>query len=329
MKSRRTFIKELSILVSGVPIILSCNRHFYSSGKVRIGFFSGVGYPELEAAFFDELNKLGFREGENIQIEKRYSRPNTSDSSSMAAELTSLDLALIVAVSLPLALEVRKANPRMPMVIGTCPGMVSNGFAKSLERPGGIYTGLDELPPGVTSKRLQLLKSAAPSVSNVALLSTTPGKGGHETQLSDAATTAANLGIKVKPYRATSLAELQKALADLVNDGMNGMLCFQGVLSVNNRKLITDYVAEHTIPAIYQATLIAEAGGLMTWAPDLQQQFREAAHYVAKILKGAKPATLPIKHPEKYYLTLNATAAIKIGLTFPSDILAQADRVLS
>ncbi|MGZ5221805.1 MAG: ABC transporter substrate-binding protein [Chitinophagaceae bacterium] len=329
LESRRRFIKEFSIWAFAVPIILSCNRHLHPSRIVRIGFFSGVGFPELEDAFLQELKKLGFREGKNIQIERRFTRPNTNDSSVMAAELANIDLAFIVAVSLPLALEVRKANPRMPMVIGTCPGMVSNGFAHTLERPGGIYTGLDELPPGITSMRLHLLKTAAPKVSNVALLSTTPGKGGHDTQLSDAVKAAGELGIKVKPYRATSLPELEKALENLVTDRMNGMLCFQGVLSVINRKLITDYVAEHGIPSIYQATLIAEAGGLMAWAPDLPQQFREVAHYVAEVLKGAKPGDLPVKHPEKYYLTLNANAAKKIGLTFPPDLLAQATRVLT
>jgi ABC-type uncharacterized transport system substrate-binding protein len=104
----------------------------------------------------------------------------------MAAELAQMDLALIVAAALPFALAVRKANPSMPMVIATCPGMVSNGFAQTLDRPGGIYTGMDELPPGVTARRLSLLKTAAPAVTRVALLSTTPGRGGHEAQVADA-----------------------------------------------------------------------------------------------------------------------------------------------
>jgi putative ABC transport system substrate-binding protein len=246
----------------------------------------------------------------------------------MAPELSKMDLTLIVVTALPLALEVRKANPKMPIVIGTCPGMVSNGFAESLERPGGIYTGMDELPAGVTSKRLQLLKKTVPAITRVALLSTTPGKGGHETQLSEAITTAAELEIEVKPYRANSLVQLEQALQAISDDTMNGLLCFQGGLSLVNRKLITDYTAQKQIPAIYQATLFVEAGGLMSWAPDLLQQSREAAHYVAQILNGAKPGDLPAKHPEKYYLTLNSSAAKKIGLVFPADIVTQATRVL-
>jgi putative ABC transport system substrate-binding protein len=246
----------------------------------------------------------------------------------MPAELAQMDLSLIVVGALPFALEVRKNNPNMPMVITTCPGMVSNGFAETLEHPGGIYTGMDELPTGVTIKRVQLLKEAAPAVTRLALLSTTPGTGGHEIQLSEAQKTAATLGIEVKPYRASSLPQLEKALKDLISDGMHGLLNFQGGLSLANRKLIVDHAEENKIPAIYQATLFTEAGGLMSWAPDLLQQYREAAHYVNEILKGAKPGDLPVKHPEKYYLTLNASSAKKIGLTFPENILAQASRVL-
>lgn len=328
IKCRRRFIKDVSILVCAAPFITSCNKYFRSSKMHHIGYLSGAGFPELETAFTEELSKLGFREGKNLIIQRRFSRANTTDSSTMAPELAQMDLALVVVTALPLAIEIRKANPRMPMVIGTCPGMVSNGFAETLEHPGGIYTGLDELPPDVTSKRLRLLKIAVPAVDRVALLSTTPGKGGHEIQLADAQKTAPELGIEVKPYRATTLAELEKALSDLSKDGRNGLLSFQGGLSVVNRKLIVDFANEHHIPAIYQATLFAEAGGLMAWAPDLPQQYREAADYVAKILNGAKPGDLPVKHPEKYYLTLNASAAKKIGFTFPPDIVAQATRVL-
>lgn len=328
VKTRRTFLQELTFLACAATGMTFFKSHLQPSGLFRIGYLSGAGYPQLEAAFTEELHKLGFSEGQNIFIERRFSRPNSADTIVMAAELARMDLALIVAGALPFALEVRKANPAMPMVIATCPGMVSNGFAQSPERPGGIYTGMDELPPGVTSKRLRLLKTAAPTVTRIALLSTTPGRGGHETQLSEAEQTAAELGIEVKSYRAASLAELEKALANLVADGMNGLLSFQGGLGLSNRQLIVDFVAQQRIPAVYQATLFAEAGGLMAWAPDLVQQYREAAHFVEKISKGAKPGDLPVRQPAQYYLTVNTSAAKKIGLTFPKELLAQATQVL-
>lgn len=323
LRTRRDFLRKASILACAVG--MSSFKNFSQTyGTPKIGYIAGAGFPQLESAFIEELNKLGYAEGQNIFIEKRFTRPNTSDSRSMAAELANMDLALIVAAALPLALEVRKANPKMPMVIATCPGMVSNGFAQSLEKPGGIYTGMDELPEGVTSKRLQLLKRMAPGITSVALLSTTPGVGGHEIQLHEAEKTAAALNITVKPYRATTRAELEEALARIVADEMKGLLSFQGGLALVNRQLIVDFVAQHKIPAIYQATLFAEAGGLMAWAPDLVQQFRETAHLVDKILKGVKPGDLPVKHPAKYYLTVNTATAKKAGLVIPNEILAQA-----
>jgi putative ABC transport system substrate-binding protein len=294
----------------------------------RIGFLMGAEFTSLVAAFKEELHKLGHIEGNNLIVETRLSRPNSSDVVAHAAELTGMGLELIVAAALPQALEVRKASPTMPMVVGTCPGMVSNGFAKSLEHPGGNVTGMDELPPGVTAKRLRLLKTAAPNVSRIALLSTTPGRGGHEAQLADAEQTAATLGVTVKPYRVGSFTELEPALAALVNDGMNGLVNFQGGLSLVNRKLIVDFAAKHGLPSIYQATPFAEAGGLMAWAPDLHEQFRIAARYVDQILRGAKPGDLPIQHPSRYFLTVNASAAMRIGLILPPALLAQADRVI-
>ena len=239
-----------------------------------------------------------------------------------------MDLDLVVAGSLPPALEVRKAAPALAMVIATCPGIVSNGFAASLDHPGGHVTGIDELPPGVTAKRLKLLKIAAPHLSRIALLSTTPGRGGHEVQLADAQQTAADLGVSVKPYRAASLRELEVALTALVDDGMQGIVNFQGGLSVINRQLIVDFAAKHRLPAMYQATMFAEAGGLMAWAPDLEEQYRVAARYVDQILKGASPGDLPIRYPSGYFLTINATAAKALGMVFPPALLVQADRAV-
>jgi ABC-type uncharacterized transport system substrate-binding protein len=324
--SRRSFISLLGAFGSVLPLRAMSEHGFV--GVRRIGFLPG-SEPSLRTAFEDELQRLGYVNGGNLVIETRVSRLNTSDLSAYAAELAHMDLELITVASLPGALEVRKANPTMPMVIATCPGMISNGFASSLEHPGGNSTGIEELPPGVTAKRLSLLKTAAPNVSRIALLSTTPGRGGHETQLADAEQAAAALGVRVKVYRATSLSELQPALVALMEDQTNGLLSFQGALSLLNRRLIIDFAAKHELPAIYQATLFAESGGLMTWAPDLEEQFRIAARYVDQILRGAKPGDLPIRYPPRYYLTLNGATAKVLGLTFPPALLAQADRVLS
>lgn len=327
LATRRKFVGTLCFLCV-VPSIFYKNAFLKKQLIPRIGYLSGAGVLNLENVFTEELRKIGFRDGENVKIEMRLARPNTADVAVMAAELAGMNLTLIVAGSLPIALEIRKNNAKMPMVLATCPGMVSNGFAQSLEHPGGIYTGMDELPQGVTAKRLQLLKAAVPTATRIAVLSATPGVGGHEVQLAEAETTAATLGAEVKAYRVTSLQELEKALAGLVSDGMNGMVVFQGALTLANRKLIVDFAAQNRIPAIYQQSVFAEIGGLMAWAPDLEQQFREAAHFVEKILKGAKPGELPVKHPDKYYLTLNKTAASKIGVNFSKELTTKATKII-
>lgn len=324
--SRRSFVRSLGLFCGALPLTARAPQDRAPRVR-RIGFLSGA-VPTLITAFEEELRRLGHTEGKNLVIEKRISRPNTSDTAVHAGELAQMDLSLIVAGALPQALEVRKANPAMPMVIATCPGMVSNGFAKSLKRPGGIYTGMDELPPGVTAKRLRLLKTAAPKVSRVALLSTTPGRGGHEAQLADAEKVAKSLRLTVKPYRATSLRELEGALAAIINDGMDGLMNFQGGLSLANRQLIVDFAAKNRLPAIYQAIFFVEAGGLMAWAPNQEEQYREAARYVDRILRGAKPGDLPIHYPRRYYLVINKSAAQGLGLALPPSLVAQADRVL-
>jgi putative tryptophan/tyrosine transport system substrate-binding protein len=323
---RRSFLRSLALFGFASPLLAACAHAPRRARLRRIGFISG-DIPSLTAAFEGELRRLGYVEGENIEVEMRLLAA-PGDLRRHVDELARMDLELIVAGALPVALAVREANPAMPMVIATCPGMISNGFAQSLERPGGLVTGLDELPPGVTAKRLSLLKTAAPQVSRIALLSTTPGKGAHETQLADAEQAAATLGVSVKAYRAASVAELEGALAAIAADARDGLLNFQGGLSLLNRQLIVDFAAAHRLPAIYQATFFAEAGGLMAWAPDLAHQFRTAADYADRILKGAKPGDLPITHPPKYFLTINANAALDLGLDLPAALLAQADRVL-
>jgi putative tryptophan/tyrosine transport system substrate-binding protein len=324
---RRTFLAGLVRFTAALPLI-GWSREKTQQRGPRIGFMSGAE-PSLIPAFEDELRRLGYFPGKNIHIEMRIARINSNDTAVHAAELGAMDLDFVVVAALPQALAMRQANPKMPMVIITCPGMVSNGFAASLERPGGIYTGMEELPPGVTRRRLQLLKRAAPSMSRVALLSTTPGRGGHETQLADAQAAGNDLGFSVKVYRASTLAEITTALDSIRSDQMNGLLNFQGGLSLANRQMIIDFAAAHRLPAVYQSLFFVESGGLMAWAPDQRDQYRLAARYADEILKGKKPGDLPVQHPGPYQLHVNVKAAAAIGLALPADLLASADKVLS
>jgi putative ABC transport system substrate-binding protein len=327
LPSRRTFLADLARFSAALPLVAG-SRAMAQQRVPRIGFMSGAE-PSLIASFDDEIRRLGYSPGRDVHFEIRIGRMYTNDTAAHAAELGAMELDFVVVAALPQALAMRQANPNMPMVIITCPGMVSNGFAETLERPGGLYTGMDELPPGVTRKRLQLLKRAAPSISRVALLSTTPGRGGHEAQLADAEQAARDLGFSVKAYRAASVSEITAALEAIRSDRMDGLLNFQGGLSLANRQMIIDFAAAHRLPAVYQSLFFVASGGLLAWAPDQRDQYRLAAHYADQILKGKKPGDIPVQHPEPYHLHLNRGAAAAIGLTLPADLVAEADKVLS
>ena len=242
-QSRRRFLKHLGGVCSAFPVAFRASVD-QGRGVRRIGYVNG-GPQSLHDAFRNALHGLGYIEGQNLFLDMRIG-VTREDTAKYAAELAKSDLELVVAGALPSALEVRRANPAMPMVIATCPGIISNGFAKTLEHPGGNVTGMDELPPGVTAKRLTLLKAVVPSISRVALLSTTPGRGGHEAQVADAEQAATSLKISVKVYRATSLPELETALTSIANDGMNGLANFQGALSIANRQMIVDFAGNIT-----------------------------------------------------------------------------------
>ena len=324
---RRTFLAGMARFTAAFALI-DWPRRIAQPRVPRIGFMSGAE-PSLISSFEDEMRKLGYSPGKNIHVEMRIGRRNTNDSAVHAAELGAMDLDFVVVAALPQALMMRQANPKMPMVIITCPGMVSNGFAETLERPAGIYTGMDELPPGVTRKRLQVLKRAAPSTSRVALLSTTPGRGGHETQLADAERAARDLGFSIKTYRASTVGEIKTALDEIRSDQMNGLVNFQGGLSLANRQMIVDFAAANRLPAVYQSLFFVESGGLAAWGPDQRQQYRLGARYADQILKGKKPGDIPVQHPEPYQLHLSTKAATAIGLTLPRDLLAEADKILS
>jgi putative tryptophan/tyrosine transport system substrate-binding protein len=321
---RRSFLISMVAIGGAGPIAMA---NAQGTRVHRIGLVVGDDPEGGGVAFRQTLRELGYDEGRNLLIETRAGSASAG-TGNPAAELARLELDLLVVVSLPNALAARAANINMPLVVVTTPGFVTNGFAQSLEKPGGNVTGIDELPPGVTARRLTLLKTAAPNIATVALLSTTPGKGGHETQLKEAQETASTLGVRVKAYRATSVPELKMALSQIAADKMEGLLNFQGGLSFVNRRLIIDFAAEQRIPAMYQATVFASSGGLMTWAPDLVEQYRLAAHYTDRILKGAKAGDLPIQFPPRYYLTINTTTAKRLGLVIPHSLLAQADRTL-
>ena len=237
-------------------------------------------------------------------------------------------LDVIVAAALSFALELKARGTSTPVVVATTPGFVANGLAQSFQHPGGNFTGIDELPPGLTAKRLRLLTTAAPHVRKVALLSTTPGRVSHGIQLADAGDEASKLGVVVRAYRALSRPELEQALAAISAERMEGLVNFQGGLSLSNRELIINFAERYRMPAIYQSKLFVESGGLMALSPNQEEQFRTAARYADRVVRGAKPGDLPLQYPGRYYLSVNLGAATAIGLQLPQDVLQRADFVI-
>lgn len=322
--SRRSFT---GLAVASATSLMAGCAHRPNPRLARIGFMIGEGYPTFVEAFRSELLRLGYGEGENLLLESRVSR-GSGDLKRQARELAAVNLDVIVAAALPQALELKAVGTSTPVVVVTAPGFVANGLTRSLQRPSGNFTGIDELPAGITAKRLRLLATAAPHVRKVALLSTTPGSVSHGIQLADAEGEASKMRIAVKAYRATSRAELDQALAGIAADGMQGLVNFQGGLSLSNRDLIIDFVKRHRLPAIYQSRLFVQSGGLMALSPDQEEQFRLAARYAVRVVHGAKPSELPILHPGRYYLSVKLSAAAEIGLKLPQPLLQQADFLL-
>jgi putative ABC transport system substrate-binding protein len=305
-------------------LTLGC-AHRLAPRTARIGFMIGEGFPTLVEAFRGELHRLGYVEGRNLVLESRFGRG--SDTPRHARELAALGLDVIVAGALPQALALKALAVQTPVVIATAPGIVANGLAQSMQRPGGNFTGMDELPPGLTARRLRLLTAAAPQVRKVALLSTTPGTVSHAIQLADAEGEAAKIGVAVKAYRVTIPAELEPALAAIAGDSMQGLVNFQGGLSLTLRALIIDFAKRRRLPAIYQSKLFTESGGLMALSPDQEEQYRMAARNADRIVRGAKPGDIPIVHPPRYFLSINLKAAAEIGLQVPEMLLQRADFV--
>lgn len=313
-------------LASATTLMAGC-AHLPARRPARIGFMISQNYPAFVEAFRSELHRRGYIEGQNLTLESRFSGAG-ADMQSQARELAALNLDVIVAAALPQALALKDLATTTPVVIATTPGIVANGLAQSMQRPGGNFTGTDELPPGLTAKRLRLLVSAAPHLRRVALLSTTPGKVSHGIQLADAQAAAAEMGLEVKAYRASLPAEIGPALAAAKADSMQGIVNFQGGLSLSFRDSIIAFARRHRLPAIYQSKLFVDSGGLMALSPDQEEQYRMAARYADQIVRGAKPGDLPIRYPPRYYLSLNASAAEASDFTFPQSLLQRADFVI-
>jgi putative ABC transport system substrate-binding protein len=293
----------------------------------RIGFLSPLESPQYFAAFRQGLRELGYTEGQNIVIEYRSAKGMPERFPDLAAELVRLNVDVIVAASGGGALAVKNATSTIPIVIGTTGDPVASGLVASLARPGGNITGLTALGTELTGKRLELLKEAVPKASRIVVLST-PGSTEGGTALKAMEVAAQPLGIELRVQEVRDPGEFEKTFAAITKEHAGAIMVLTGPLLTTHRKRIVEFAAKSRLPAMYGISEFVDAGGLMFYGASLPEMYRRAATYVDKILKGAKPADLPVEQPTKFEFVINLKAAKQIGLTIPPGVLARADKVI-
>jgi putative ABC transport system substrate-binding protein len=296
----------------------------------RIGILIPASASFLSArveALRQGLRALGYVEGKNILIEYRYAEGKGERLPDLAAELVQLKVDVIVTSSPSATLAAKKASGTIPIVIASANDPVGTGLVSSLARPGGNITGLSLMVPDLDGKRLELLKEAFPKVARVAFLWEPDGtRGNLALTVMEAAAKA--LGVKLLSLEVRSLDDFEGAFARAKKERAQALITTTGARINTQQRRVLDFAAKNRLPAIYHYNEFVEAGGLMSYGPDNTDLWRRAAVYVDKILKGAKPADLPVQQATKFEFIINLKAAKQIGLTIPPNMLERADKVI-
>lgn len=326
--------KPLVCLLATFLLTTACVAYAQQPGKVyRIGYLdpsSASATAGLLDAFRHELNKRGWVEGKNVFIEYRYADLKSERQVDLAGELVAWKADVIVAAGgAPGA--ARKVTATTPIVVASGIDLVAAGLAASLARPGGNVTGLSILGPELITKRLEILKEVVPKLSRVGVLMRTGvGTGSGQQQQMDelrAAASALKLHLRELPSEMEPEA-LERTFQSAVQQKVQAIIPTAGRLTFGARKPIAQFAIKYRLPAIYQENEFVDEGGLMSYGPDYSDLYRRAAYYVDRILKGAKPADLPIEQPKKFEFVVNLNTAKQIGLTVPPNVLVRADRVV-
>jgi putative ABC transport system substrate-binding protein len=281
--------------------------------------------PELEA-FRQGLRELGYVEQQNIVLDYRYARGKDEALLGLAAELVGLNVDIILTYGVTATKAARQATTTIPIVSGSMSDPVAAGLAQSLARPGGNVTGLTSRSPTLSAKRLELIKEVVPGLSRVAVLSTpapTAQLGLEETKVA-----ARSLELSLLVQQVQEPNELEGAFSEMTKARVGALLMLADLRFNQHLRRLVDLAAEHRLPVAYVSKDFVEGGGLMCYGPDWPDQFRRAAGYVDKILKGAKPANLAIEGPTKFELVVNLKTAKALGLTIPQSLLLRANDVI-
>lgn len=272
------------------------------------------------------MRELGYIEGRNINIEYR-SSGDRAKLTELTNELVHLKVDLIVAQGAALH-SVKTATPLIPIVFGLSGDPVEAGLVASVARPGGNMTGVTFLALELVGKRLELLKEAVPKISRVAVLAN-PEHPGEKRELEETRAAARSLGLTLPYVEVKNSTEFDKAFDAISRDHAEGLLVFPEILTMAHRQRIAEFATKNRLPSMFGWRVYVDAGGLMSYGPDLEDIYRgRIAMFVDKILKGAKPADIPVEQPTKFELVINLKSAKQIGVAIPPNVLARADRVI-
>ena len=325
---RRTFLFVFSLGALSAPLAAEAQP----AGKVhRIGFLSSgssTATTPLSEAFLQGLRELGWVEGQNFVIQYRSAEGRSDRLPDFAAELVRLKVDIIVAPGSPAAAAAKNATGTIPIVMIAVGSPVEQGLIASLARPGGNVTGLSfSVGLEIFGKELELLKEIVPKVHRVTILSN-PANPAHALAIRGVKGAAQSLGVQLQLLEARGPTEFDGAFAAMAQERAGALLVVADTLFLVHRTRLADLAARSRLPAAYGFRDNVEAGGLMSYGPSVPDLFRRAATYVDKILKGAKPADLPVEQPTKFELVINMKTAKALGLTMPSSLLQRADQLI-
>ncbi len=327
---RRTF---MAMLTGGIVVAPLAAKAQQAAKVPRIGFLTAnlAASPHLLEAFRQGLRDLGYVEGRNVVIEYRDAEGKLERLPALAAELVALKVDVILAGGTPQAQAAKQATRTLPIVFTAAVEPVTDGLVTSLARPGGNVTGLSFLGSELlVGKRLEQLKQAVPGVSRVAVL-WQPGAVGERTgkdMLKEAEVAARALGVRLQFVEARGPADFDRAFLEMTRARAGALTVLPSPMFNIERRRLVDLAAKNRLPAVYPWREGVDAGGLMSYGSDAADLFRRAATYVDKILRGAKPADLPVEQPTKFELVINLKTAKALGLTIPQSLLGRADHVV-
>jgi ABC-type uncharacterized transport system substrate-binding protein len=320
-----------SILVAVVLVALGVIADAQQPAKVgKIGWLSigsDSGPGSTIRAFLPELRALGYVEGKNIAFDYRYADNKLDRLPALADELVRLKVDVLVTPGTPAAIAAKNATRTIPIVFFRVSDPVPLGLVDSLSRPGRNVTGFTEISEVLAGKRLELLKETVPKLSRVAVL-WNPQNPGNAQQWKESQLPARELGLQLHSMEVSSADKYESAFKEAVKARSGALAVAQDALAGSNLKLIADLAIKNQLPASYPRGEFVDNGGLMSYGPDPDESFKRVASMIDKILKGAKPADLPVEQPTKFELVINLKTAKQIGVTIPQSMLYRADKVI-